>query len=447
MNKEDNLMKHFHTFKYGVFVSGIFFLFIMKENVFSAKCPCDLYKDGGTPCVAAHSTVRALYETYDGKLYQIKRKSDNKTLDISVLAPGGFANATAVDSFLKGTTGTVSIIYDQSEKKNDLTVSLWGSAAKYALKEAPANRVKDTIAGHIVYPLATDPGEGYRRNNTTGVAKGTQSEGMYMVCSGIRYNNGCCWDYGNAESDAEAGGKPTGAMEAMYFGSNCWFKPCNGNGPWVFADLEWGLFQAAANGTTHTSLPYKYVSAFQKGDVKTFTIRANDATKDVLKLHGTSNRPSAWVTNILTGAIILGIGGDSSPAGKGMFFEGAMTIGRPTDAAEDSVQKNISNVYSGRIVVNNQTQSRPAPQPVKLHYTSGDAGIAMYFSLQEAQRINISIIDSRGKHIGSVVDGVKSAGNHLAVWNARNIPAGMYLWKMTADGKNRESGKIVISKN
>src|ERR1700733_14108667 len=59
--------------------------------------PCDIYAAGGTPCVAAHSTTRALYAAYSGPLYQVLRQSDNKTLDIGVVPPsgadpGGYAN-------------------------------------------------------------------------------------------------------------------------------------------------------------------------------------------------------------------------------------------------------------------------------------------------------------------------------------------------------------------
>ena len=32
---------------------------------------CDIYAGSGTPCVAAHSTVRALYAAYNGPLYQV----------------------------------------------------------------------------------------------------------------------------------------------------------------------------------------------------------------------------------------------------------------------------------------------------------------------------------------------------------------------------------------
>ena len=49
--------------------------------------PCDIYGAAGTPCVAAHSTTRALYASYNGPLYQVKRPSDGKTLDIGVIPP------------------------------------------------------------------------------------------------------------------------------------------------------------------------------------------------------------------------------------------------------------------------------------------------------------------------------------------------------------------------
>ena len=49
--------------------------------------PCDIYAAAGDPCVAAHSTTRALYASYNGPLYQVLRQSDGKTLDIGVVQP------------------------------------------------------------------------------------------------------------------------------------------------------------------------------------------------------------------------------------------------------------------------------------------------------------------------------------------------------------------------
>ncbi|GHJ39089.1 hypothetical protein Sm713_46980 [Streptomyces sp. TS71-3] len=47
--------------------------------VAAASLPRDIYAAGGTPCVAAHSTTRALYGAYNGLLYQVRRSSDNAT--------------------------------------------------------------------------------------------------------------------------------------------------------------------------------------------------------------------------------------------------------------------------------------------------------------------------------------------------------------------------------
>ena len=49
--------------------------------------PCDIYAAAGNPCVAAHSSTRALYASYNGPLYQVMRQSDGKKLDIGVVQP------------------------------------------------------------------------------------------------------------------------------------------------------------------------------------------------------------------------------------------------------------------------------------------------------------------------------------------------------------------------
>ncbi len=87
----------------------------------AGSLPCDIYQSGGTPCVAAHSTTRALYGSYNGSLYQVRRASDNATQNIGVLSAGGYANAAAQDSFCSGTSCVITVIYDQSGRGNNLT--------------------------------------------------------------------------------------------------------------------------------------------------------------------------------------------------------------------------------------------------------------------------------------------------------------------------------------
>src|SRR5262249_9820503 len=91
--------------------------------------PCDIYAAAGDPCVAAHSTTRALYASYNGPLYQVLRQSDGKTLDIGVVQPmaspapdpGGYADAAAQNRFCANTYCWITTVYDQSPKHNDLT--------------------------------------------------------------------------------------------------------------------------------------------------------------------------------------------------------------------------------------------------------------------------------------------------------------------------------------
>src|ERR1044071_2350378 len=87
----------------------------------AAAAPCDIYASGGTPCVAAHSTTRALFDAYNGPLYQVRRSRDNAVQDIGLLRAGGTANAAAQDSFCAGTSCVISIIYDQTGRRNHLT--------------------------------------------------------------------------------------------------------------------------------------------------------------------------------------------------------------------------------------------------------------------------------------------------------------------------------------
>src|SRR4051794_19845404 len=72
----------------------------IRNAVSRPEGPCDVYTAGGSPCVAAHSTTRAMYAAYNGPLYQVMRQSDGKTLDIGVVQPsasdgGGYADAAA----------------------------------------------------------------------------------------------------------------------------------------------------------------------------------------------------------------------------------------------------------------------------------------------------------------------------------------------------------------
>ena len=189
--------------------------------------PCDIYAAASTPCVAAHSTTRALYASYNGPLYQVMRQSDGKTLDIGVVQPsasdaGGYADAAAQDAFCANTYCWITTVYDQSGHKNDLTQAPRGPAGTAMVMGGFNNLpVADwapiTIMGHKVYGIFIAPGMGLRNDNPHGTAVDDQAEGQYWVVNGHHYNGGCCFDYGNAEIDSRDDGD--GTMETTYFGN------------------------------------------------------------------------------------------------------------------------------------------------------------------------------------------------------------------------------------
>ena len=116
----------------------------------ATSLPCDIYASAGTPCVAAHSTVRALSGTYAGPLYQLTRASDGTQHDVGLLSVGGYANAADQDTFCNGTTCTITKIYDQTARHNDLVPGPAGTAGMGADRGADASEIAVTAGGHKV---------------------------------------------------------------------------------------------------------------------------------------------------------------------------------------------------------------------------------------------------------------------------------------------------------
>ena len=308
----------------------------------SSSLPCNIYAAGGTPCVAAYSTVRALYSAYDGPLYQVTRALDGKTKKIDPLKAGGYARAAAQDKFCAGTVCTITRLYDQSPKHNNLGIEgIGGNGA--ADVGAIANALRVVVGGHAVYGISVQAGVGYRNDVTKGVPTGSKAQGAYMVTSGTHVDGLCCFDFGNAEtSNTDTG---NGHMDAINFGTECWFAPCAGSGPWVQADLENGLF-AGGNGsdTGNAGRSSTFVTAMLKDNgTTTYAIKDGNAQSGGLATEYSGPLPDigGYTPMHQEGAVLLGTGGDNSNGSDGTFLEGVVTSGYPTDATDNAVQANI----------------------------------------------------------------------------------------------------------
>lgn len=316
---------------------------------FAAPGPCDILVAAGNPCVAAHSTTRALYATYGGALYNVTRSSDGSSANISVLAPGGFANASAHDAFCAALDCVISNVFDQSPQGNHLH-------QRHMLVNA--SQLPIVVGDSVrVYGMEFGKGYGYHQDNTTGMALLNEPQSIYAVMSGTLYNGACCFDYGNSETDDTSDG--AGSMEAIYFGNAHWLNNTGaGTGPWVGADLECGMYygggQETKNNPSNTPLPHEFVSLYLRGGTDGFALKGGDATRGTLttmydgerplcSLAGTCQRHGNHTYQPMNkkGAIILGTGGDNSNGAMGRFYEGIIVRGVTTDAVDNAIQSNI----------------------------------------------------------------------------------------------------------
>lgn len=322
--------------------------------------PCDIYADGGTPCVAAHSTTRALYASYNGPLYQVMRQSDGKTLDIGVVAssdgePGGYADAAAQDKFCAGTYCWITTIYDQSGKKNHLIQPPRGGFSGPALggyNNLPiADMAPVTIMGHKVYGVFIAPGMGLRQNDANGTAVDDQAEGQYWVINGHHYNGGCCFDYGNGETDSRDDGD--GTMETTYYGNaTAWYRG-QPPGPWIMSDQENNLVGCVNESPNDkfcedlTNITWRFVTATMDGEPHHWRTMGGDAQQGALEImfdgQRIQNPNNTYDPMRKQGAVLLGNGGDNSRGSQGTFYEGAMTAPNtfPSEETQQKVQANI----------------------------------------------------------------------------------------------------------
>lgn len=290
--------------------------------------PCDIYESYGYDCVAAHSTTRVLSSSYRGPLYQIRRESDGATL--SIMPKNGYADASAHDAFSEGTMSYITVIYDQSGHGNHLYQAPPGTfkgPAKGQFNTLPiADMAPVTIDGRKAYGAYLMPGMGYRYNNASDLAINDEAEGMYYVIDGTHYDSGCCFDYGNASTNGKAVG--TGTMETTYFGTSTAWGSGNGEGPWIMADMESGLF--SGYGHKKNDVPsidgWRFVSVYVNGgDGNRWDLNGGDATTPDLTTFYSGPRPhtpesDAYYPMSKKGAILLGNGGDNGNGSAGTFY-------------------------------------------------------------------------------------------------------------------------------
>ena len=210
-----------------------------------------------------------------------------------------------------------------------------------------------------MYGVYIAAGDGYRDDSTTGIATGDEAEGEYAVFDGTHFNGGCCFDYGNAETNNDDNGN--GHMEAIYFGN--------------IKDLGLRHRQRPVDHGRHGERPVLRGQRWPqlgRPDHQRPVHHRDDRGRAEPVGHPGRQRAVRLPVDVLQrrrapvgynpmhkeGAIILGIGGDNSKGSAGTFYEGVMTSGYPSAATEAAVQANI--VAAGYTTSSGGSSARPA---------------------------------------------------------------------------------------
>ncbi|MBQ5417282.1 MAG: hypothetical protein IIU23_08885, partial [Bacteroidales bacterium] len=208
-----------------------------------------------------------------------------------------------------------------------------------------------TLNGHKVYGVFIIPGMGMRWNDPTGTAVDDQAEGQYWVINGHHYSDGCCFDYGNAETDSTDDGD--GTMETTYFGIKSKWYHGDYPGPWLMTDQENNLVGCVNEDPddkyceTLKSINWRFVTQMVDGAPHRWRSMGGNAQEGALEMlydgGRIKNERSSYDPMRKQGAILLGNGGDNGNVSSGTFYEGAMTFAGtfPSEETNQAVQANI----------------------------------------------------------------------------------------------------------
>jgi uncharacterized delta-60 repeat protein len=97
----------------------------------------------------------------------------------------------------------------------------------------------------------------------------------------------------------------------------------------------------------------------------------------------------------------------------------------------------------------------PLPQECRLEQNYPNpfnASTALSYQLPVASRVSLRVYNTAGRLVATLVDGWRAAGKHELTWDARDLPSGMYVYRIQArqrasvPGEWTESGKIILLK-
>jgi hypothetical protein len=115
---------------------------------------------------------------------------------------------------------------------------------------------------------------------------------------------------------------------------------------------------------------------------------------------------------------------DNAFVGSPFAPEGTFTIGTPVAVGDPEIPSSALRV------------THPLPNPM-----AGEG--ALGFALRAPALVTLEIFDPSGRKLAEPARGERGAGEHRVSWDARDLPSGVYLYRLTA-GRAVVSGRTVV---
>jgi hypothetical protein len=117
------------------------------------------------------------------------------------------------------------------------------------------------------------------------------------------------------------------------------------------ADFDAGVWAGGTEGSAwmnpeSPSMHLPYAFGILKTNATSYTLRMGNVSEGDLTTAWNGGLPFASFA--VAGGIILGMGSDVSNPSQGVFYEGAITAGRPSDEVDEAVYRSVQAVGYGR---------------------------------------------------------------------------------------------------
>ncbi|MBW6513197.1 MAG: T9SS type A sorting domain-containing protein [Candidatus Syntrophosphaera sp.] len=108
----------------------------------------------------------------------------------------------------------------------------------------------------------------------------------------------------------------------------------------------------------------------------------------------------------------------------------------------------VDNVYfhSGIVDISDNI-SVPNPSVLGNSYPNPfKPATTISYSIQKSAHVTLKIYDSRGRLVDTLVEGEMAANSYQQVWNAGNLPSGVYFYRLTVDDQAIDTKRMVLLK-